>query len=248
MEHPRVAEEAARVLLPPVAAGDGDVDRQIAGIETGVAIEFVEVDDRGDHAPETPALVRSVDEHRQPGDETAAALDQIDRAGEHRVAAVASAQRRRALVHVGAEVEADRLFVALQRALVGDDQTGRDGDIAQQIIRAQHMVAQRVETRPVEVGLAGDVGHEAAHQLDFAPDVAFQPILDQVEFRERLGPGAGERELLLLPVGDDAEEDRDHGGDRRRRESRAAQPIEERARVQETISSRVAEGTRRRRN
>ena len=75
--------------------------------------------------------------------------------------------------------------------------------------------------------MAGDVGHEAAHELDLAPDVALQPILDQVEFGERLGPGAGERELLLLPVGDDAQEDRDHGGDRRRRESRAAQPIEE---------------------
>ena len=89
------------------------------------------------------------------------------------------------------------------------------------------MVAQRVEARLVDVGLAGDVGGEAAHQLDFAADVAFQPILDQIEFDERLGPGAGERELLLLPVGDDAQEDRDHGGDRRWRESRAAQRIEE---------------------
>ena len=249
VEHPRVAEEAARVLPLPVAAGDGDVDRQIAGIEAGVAIELVEVDDRGDHAPETPTLVRSVDEDGQPGDEAAAALDEIDRTGEHRRrrcrGRAAPPSRWSALLP---RVEADRLFVALERALVGDDETGRDGDIAQQIVRAQHMVAQHVEARPVEVGLAGDIGHEAAHELDLAPDVAFQPILDQVEFGERLGPGAGERELLLLPVGDDAEEDRDHGGDRRRRESRAAQPIEERARVQETISSRIAEGTRRRRN
>ena len=94
------------------------------------------------------------------------------------------------------------------------------------------MGAQRVEARLVEVGFAGDVGHEAAHELDLALDVALQPILDQVEFADRFGPRAGERELLLLPVGDDAQEDRDHGGDRRRRESRAAQPIEEGARVQ----------------
>ena len=67
------------------------------------------------------------------------------------------------------------------------------------------MVAQRVEARPVEVGLAGDVGHEATHKLDLAPDVALQPILDQVEFRHRFGPRAGERELLLLPVGGDAQ-------------------------------------------
>ena len=100
VEHPRVAEEAARVLPLPVAAGDGDVDRQIAGVEAGVAIELVEVDDRGDHAPETPTLVRSVDEDGQPGDEAAAALDEIDRTGEHDVAAVARAQRRLALVGV----------------------------------------------------------------------------------------------------------------------------------------------------
>ena len=52
---------------------------------------------------------------------------------------------------------------------------------------------------------------------------------------ERLAAGAGERELFLLPVGGDAQEDRDHGGDRRRRESQAAQPTEESARFNDDI-------------
>src|ERR1019366_4727922 len=106
----------------PVATGDSDVDRQAAGVKAGVAIERVQVDDRGDDAPETPALVWSVDEDGQPGDETAAALNEIDRTGEHHLAAVAGAQRRLALFRVGVEVEADRLFVAFERACVGDDE------------------------------------------------------------------------------------------------------------------------------
>ena len=83
--------------------------------------------------------VGPVDEDRQAGDEAAAALDEIDRTGEHDVAAVAGAQRRLALLVVLPVIEPDRLLVALERTLVGDHQTGRDGDVVQQRVRAQHV-------------------------------------------------------------------------------------------------------------
>ena len=50
-----------------VAAGDGDLDRQILVEKSAVAIEPVHVDDRRDDAPECLAAMAIVDEHREAG-------------------------------------------------------------------------------------------------------------------------------------------------------------------------------------
>ena len=80
------AEEPGALDALGVAAGDGDLDRQVLVEKAAVAIEAFDIDDRRDDAPECPATVAIADEHREPADETAAALDQIDRPGEDQLA------------------------------------------------------------------------------------------------------------------------------------------------------------------
>ena len=70
-----------------------------------------------------------VGKDREAPDEPLAALDQVDRTGEHQLSAVARPQRRFPLRLVFAVVEADRALVALERTHQRDDQVRRRRDV-----------------------------------------------------------------------------------------------------------------------
>ena len=124
-----VAEETNAVLAEAVRTGDRDRDGRIGSDEPTIAIELVEVDDRGNEAPEGPSAIERMREHGKPSDDRAASLNEIDRSHEHDVAAVARAQPRFVLARTGAIVEPHRGLVSSQRMNKRDDQIRGAGDI-----------------------------------------------------------------------------------------------------------------------
>ena len=220
-----------------------DVDRQVGTRRAGSAsaIKCVHVDDRGNDAPKASCLVRAANEHRQAGDEGAAPLHEVDRAGEHGLAAVARAKHLLALTVELTKIETDRPFIAFSRALKGDDEIGRDRYVVEKGVASQQCRAEAVEASLVDLGLGGDVGGEPAHELDFAAKVGFQPIVDSAKLRHRLGASARERELAVLVVGDCAHQHGDDGRDRSGKIARATETKEQGAQIHRPCPHRPPE-------
>ena len=217
----RLAEEADSFLAPRVRARDRDVDRQIVADETAVAVQPVDVDDRRNDAPERLVAAGLAGEHRKTGDEAPAALDQVERTGQHHVAAVARAQRGFALLFVLAIVEPDHRLVTLQGIFQGHDETGGAGDAPDPRAALQQIRAKLGEARLRDVRLGGNVADEAANELDVAVDVALELGPDQADLGENLGARSFVGKLAVLMVGERAADEGDDRGDRRRDVRRA---------------------------
>ena len=184
------AEEPGALDALGVATGNGDLDRQILVEKSAVTIEAVHIDDRGDDTPECLAAMAIADEHRQPGNEAAAALDQIDRPGDDRLARIAGPQSRLALRRVLAVVEADRPLVALQGVHQRDDHVRRGGDVAQLRFFGEQICRQLREAILLHLRLRRQRRDQAAQQLDVAVDVALEPVADQADPAKHLGAQA----------------------------------------------------------
>ncbi|MFZ2099205.1 MAG: hypothetical protein WAU86_01415, partial [Oricola sp.] len=72
----------------------------------------------------------------------------------------------------------------------------------------------------VDIGLGGDDGDEAAHELDIAVDVAFEPGANQPKLLADSGVNSLAMNNAVLMLGENAGQDRDgkgnSGGDRAR--------------------------------
>ena len=191
-----LAQDAQRVL-----AGDGDLDGKLAVQQPAAGIEPLGVDDGRNQAPEA-ARHAVFDINREAADEAAAALHQIDRAGEHQLAAFHHPERRVALRRVGPVIEADGRFVAFDRVDHGDDQIGRRGNVAQQRLSLEQPGRQGTVAVLVHAGFGGDRRHQAAHQLQVAADGALQLGADHAYFFEHLGADALAVDQVVLGIGE----------------------------------------------
>ena len=200
----RRAEEAVDLRAPGVDAIKRERDRRIVADDAAVAVERVDVDDLGDDAPERLAAAGGLREHGEARDEGATALNEVERAVQHHVAAVARAQRRPALARVGPEVVADHRLVSRQRIHHRHDEPGSAGDIVDARGVAQQARRHLGEALLVDVGLGDDVGDEAAGELDVAVESAFQLGADQADLMEHRVARALAGELIILILDENA--------------------------------------------
>ncbi len=137
-EERSVAEEhlalRAEAVSPPQGQGEVGMFPEVGALE-----QAVDVDDRRD---ETPYLLRPVTPAAvdgEAGDETASALHEVDRSGEHGPPGLDRVQRGVTLRGVRAVVEAQQSLVSLLRVDVPHDEVGRRGEVRQPVVAAKEV-------------------------------------------------------------------------------------------------------------
>jgi hypothetical protein len=102
-----------------------------------------------------------------------------------------------------------------------DHQIGSRGDVAQLRVFADEPFGNLAEPLLIYVGLRGDNGHQSAHQLDVAVDVAFELGADKSELFADIGAGALAMDYAILVIGKNPGHQRDSKGYSRRDDARA---------------------------
>jgi hypothetical protein len=155
-EQARIAAEDLAQPAARVPSADGELNVLRFGPAESVGEEGVGVDDRRD---ETPIL--AADRNRNAIHQSCPTLHQLDRAEQHRRAAVDHALNRGQLARYLAVVDSVHLFVALDRIEVDQPVADGDAEIAHVARLVEEVLENRVHLAPVELSRAH---HEIALQ------------------------------------------------------------------------------------